>query len=83
MITRDENSLIVNKKLVIFRILTEEINILLKTFESDKLIDESLLDNLCRLFIETQNILSKICPHVKCSNYMENFNIKNEVKFNV
>lgn len=76
----DQNSHIVYKKFEIFRILTDEINILVKTFQRDKIIDESLLENICRLFIETQNVLAKINSNIKSSYYMlENFNIKNEV----
>jgi len=81
-ITINENAHLVYKKFEIFRILADEINFLIKTFEKDNIIDEFLLDNVCRLFIEKQNLLSKMCPDIKPSNYMfKYFPNKNEVKF--
>ncbi len=68
------------KKFEVFRVLTDEINFLVETFREDKAIDDNLLDTLCKLFIESQNVLSNICPYVRPSYHKkENFINKNEV----
>lgn len=73
---------ILYKKFEIYTSLSDEINLLVESFNKDEKIDIGQIDNLCRLFIEYQNSLSKIYPNIELSNYkMEKFVANDTVGF--
>jgi len=80
-ISNGESVQILYKKFEIYTSLSVEINLLIESFNKDKNIDLIQLDNICRLFIESQNSLSKIYPNIELSNYkIEKFPTNNVVK---